>query len=395
MLAKDFVLSKVEKLGLNMHINEVDVDAIMSDYAKKFSSESPGSVVDYGIDSLWTEIFKEKKEKSSGESIYGIEVFASGIWNGLSFEKKDLEDIASNHAALSQYLKVPLKMGHNEEQKMTDGMPALGWVSRVYTEGEKLLIDVENVPSIVAEAMRKGLYRTVSIELDKEVKHKGTVYSWVLSAVALLGADLPAVNTLKDLNHYLNKRESFSVKEKFLFTLQDKGNCMTKEELEKLTSELAAQKARLDAQEQQMKLEKETFASRKKQDEEDAKRSRIAKIKSDVHAIFEDAIASKKIVPAQRELFTKLLGLDKEEAYDGFDTATLKAFVFSAQAPSDHGSAGSAGSDDKDPDAKLFELIEDLQLKTPNVTFSKAVQIVMGRNKELAKSYVNMNNVKV
>ena len=53
-----------------------------------------------------------------------------------------------------------------------------------------------DMPDIVFEAISKKRYRKVSIELDKDATHKGETFKWILSGVALLGAVLPAVNTL-------------------------------------------------------------------------------------------------------------------------------------------------------------------------------------------------------
>src|SRR5690606_25974082 len=93
------------------------------------------------------------------------EIFAVGKWNGLEFTEADLDDIVANFDRLKDIHKVPLKFGHNDEQPITDGQPAIGWVSRVYRKGKKLLADFSDVPSVVVEAIKKKLYRTVSVEL--------------------------------------------------------------------------------------------------------------------------------------------------------------------------------------------------------------------------------------
>ena len=134
------------------------------------------------------------------------EIFAVGKWNGMPFTKDDLASIAKNFDSFRDLLKVPLKFGHNDEQPMTDGQPALGWVDRVWIDGDKLMAEFADMPSKVMDAIRKKLYRKVSVELDIGVNHKGREYDYVLSGVALLGADIPAVSVLADLDHYMMRR---------------------------------------------------------------------------------------------------------------------------------------------------------------------------------------------
>lgn len=134
-----------------------------------------------------------------------VEIFAEGRWNGLDFNADDLEAIKAAYVSLQGNHDVPLKFGHNDEQPLTDGQPALGWVSDVWVEGKKLLAKFSDIPEIVKTAVEKKLYRKVSVELDYDVEHKGEHYPWVLSGVALLGADIPAVNTIADLQAYMSR----------------------------------------------------------------------------------------------------------------------------------------------------------------------------------------------
>jgi hypothetical protein len=140
----------------------------------------------------------------------GREIFAVGKWNGMEFDETDLDDIVQNFERLTEIHRVPLKFGHNKEQKITDGQPAIGWVSKVFRQGGKLYADFVDMPRTVFEAIKNKLYRTVSVELLFDVDHDGNRYDHVLDAVALLGADHPAVNTLKDLDALLASRTEFT-----------------------------------------------------------------------------------------------------------------------------------------------------------------------------------------
>lgn len=139
------------------------------------------------------------------KSLTGVEVFAVGRWNGMTFGAADLAAMAQAFDNLKGFHKVPLKLGHNPEQPVTDGKPALGWVTALYVQGDKLCADFEDVPNVVVSAIKRKLYRRVSIELSVDVRYKGKHIPFVVDAVALLGADLPAVNTLADLNAFLSR----------------------------------------------------------------------------------------------------------------------------------------------------------------------------------------------
>lgn len=160
--------------------------------------------------------WKEEKTSSNTRSL-DAEIFAVGFWNGWDFTVDDLRDIVIAFDSLKEIHKVPLKMGHNDEQPMTDGQPSLGWVENIWVAGNKLMARFSNIPEIVYKAFKQKLYKHVSIELDSGVQHKGSYYSMVLSGVALLGADIPAVNTLSDLTAFMSK-DNLVFKERIAFT---------------------------------------------------------------------------------------------------------------------------------------------------------------------------------
>ncbi len=133
-------------------------------------------------------------------TIKGVEIFATGTWNGHMIKVDDLVQMARNQQTLASKLRIPLKFGHNEEQAMTDGQPALGWVTRLRIIGNKLLADFEDVPEIVFQAIKSGRYDRVSSEVMFGVKLGEEEIGSVLIGVALLGADLPAVSDLEGLS---------------------------------------------------------------------------------------------------------------------------------------------------------------------------------------------------
>jgi len=131
------------------------------------------------------------------------EIFATGIWNGNTFTTADLQEIATNFALLKAKHLPPLKFGHSSNQIMagqTDGDPALGWVEavRVSEDGQKLIATIE-MPQAVADLIDARMYENVSCEIYFDVELDGKRIGKVLKAVALLGADLPAVTGIAGL----------------------------------------------------------------------------------------------------------------------------------------------------------------------------------------------------
>lgn len=113
------------------------------------------------------------------------------------FTEQQLRDMASAAAELRGEINPPSKIGHS---KSSD--PAVGWLDniRVNDDGTKLLADVRNVPKTFSDLIDAGAWRHRSVELRKYTSQKtGKTYDWVVSGLAWLGGQLPAVKTLDDV----------------------------------------------------------------------------------------------------------------------------------------------------------------------------------------------------
>lgn len=249
-----------------------------------------------------------------GKSLYGAELMAVGTWNEITFTDASLDGIATSFDALGLSGRVPLKFGHNAEQPITDGQPALGWVSRVYREGTKLLADFTDMPTAVYELIRSGRYKFISVELLKNVLAGTRVLPWVLDAVALLGADQPAVGTLKDLQALTLKRgpqlrSSARVafqRDTKLFTTggqtamtDDEVKALLKKQAEELTANFTSA---LNAK----TTEIQTNADKQIKEAKDAAAKTAAEAhRSQIKAKFETAVKAEALLPAKRESFYK------------------------------------------------------------------------------------------
>ena len=156
----------------------------------------------------------EKTETTANEyaleqtfNIQGIEIFSEGKWNGDTYNKEDLENMVSSFGKTG--FEPPVKLGHNEEQpELKDGSPALGYINKIYVEGKKLLADFKELPKKVYEAIKRGNYKRVSSEIYWNYAKDGKVFDRVLKAVALLGAEVPAVTNLESITGLYSKDNS-------------------------------------------------------------------------------------------------------------------------------------------------------------------------------------------
>ncbi|KKL62145.1 hypothetical protein LCGC14_2188110, partial [marine sediment metagenome] len=117
---------------------------------------------------------------------------------GCEFTEEQLDLVVSAYWATKGKLDPPLKLGHDEDQALVqeDGYPAAGWVANLRRVGDRMYADLMNVPKRVAELIRAGAYKHLSIELNKDFSVDETKYPMMLTGLALLGADLPAVDSL-------------------------------------------------------------------------------------------------------------------------------------------------------------------------------------------------------
>ena len=96
-------------------------------------------------------------------------------------------------------MSAPIKLGHDNKLLSTDGAPAAGWVENLRVVGDRLLGDLVKVPDAIAQMMKAGRLRKRSIEARRNFRVGGRSYPLVLTGLALLGAFLPAVDSLADV----------------------------------------------------------------------------------------------------------------------------------------------------------------------------------------------------
>ena len=154
-----------------------------------------------------------------------VEVFGIGVWKGNKITDKDLNDIVNGTNEIIDKLKPKVKLGHDDKQALLQrtGLPAGGWITKLKRAGDKILVDIKEVPKVLYQLIKNGAYKRISSEIlagytEPSTKKK---YNKVLSAIAFLGADLPAVTNLKDIAALYNADEATLI----IYQEPEKYNC--------------------------------------------------------------------------------------------------------------------------------------------------------------------------
>ncbi|AFM16990.1 hypothetical protein Mycch_2207 [Mycolicibacterium chubuense NBB4] len=124
----------------------------------------------------------------------GVHEISTGTW---TVERADLTDAVE--ASRAGIVRDPVvKLGHSG---MGDAAPALGRVTnlRVAQGGDLLLADFRDVPRSVAALMPKAWPQRSVEGLVNFTDTAGRTWRFVLTAVALLGAEMPGVDGLADV----------------------------------------------------------------------------------------------------------------------------------------------------------------------------------------------------
>lgn len=289
-------------------------------------------------------------------SIHGVEIFSAGTWNGNTFNEADLDKMIEAFNKTSDGVRPFLKLGHDDEQKLLqkEGLPAAGWVGRLYRNGQKLMADFVDIPKQIYELILKKAYRKVSVELFQNVQILDQKHEFLIGAVALLGAETPGVMNLQDIlarykiagydsvNIYSQDCGLLIIKE---FDNNHGGNMTTEEKLAKAELEAQQAKAAL-AQAQEDAKKFKTDLESTQQAQEDAKKELEA---------LQQKFSAQAAELKKQEIANQVQELEKEELI----TPAMKFAV--TQLLDDKASKFSIKEEGKeDKEATRFELIKHL-----------------------------------
>jgi hypothetical protein len=339
----------------------------------------------------------DKTEKPTHE--FEAEIFSVGTWNGDTYTAADLDEMAANFSELAEAIKPPITPGHTREK----GQMAFGWVTALRRQGQKLVARFSQVPDVVYRAIIAGRFKRVSAEILWNLRHAGRVYRRVLSGVAILGAELPAVTNLADLEAYLTRStdpESGSFERAACYgfalgsTAAASGLTINEEETDvdekKYQEMLDAEKAQREAAEAEAREYKAKYEAEQERQAAERKAQREAQFK----AYCEEQVQAGKMTPAAREVLVK--DLDRRCYTDAaglqFGPEDIRA-VFDAQGkvlPEGQKAEGDGnGAGGRSYERAGIEV--DRRAKTRaaerKLDYSAALKAVLAEDAELARAY--------
>lgn len=261
--------------------------------------------------------------------IKGVEIFSEGTWNGEKYTNEDLKEMIRAHDDTSPGLRPFMKLGHDRDQKLlqTDGLPAAGWIGKLYIQGQKLMADFVDIPDKIYQLLKNRAYKKVSSEIYWDIEINGKTYKRFLSAVSLLGSDMPAVSTLDDiLNLYglkldqnlvhtyseKDKRKTYDFVDQGAQMPEPKEKTYTQKEMDAKISEFkSAENDALVAKEAKDKSDKEIADLKEYKTKAEADKIKLTLEKEKAE---NDKFLSDSEVPkSAQEYALALLGEDKKE----------------------------------------------------------------------------------
>jgi len=148
-----------------------------------------------------------KKSKAS-MNFKGVEIARTGKFDAstgpVTFTTDDFDNATEAFRALGGKHRAPIKLGHDDGQALLgggqeDGMPNAGFVVNVRRADDRLVADLVDVPDGVAKLIQDGRLNARSIEALRNARLDGKRWPFVVTGLALLGSDLPAVDSLADV----------------------------------------------------------------------------------------------------------------------------------------------------------------------------------------------------
>jgi hypothetical protein len=285
--------------------------------------------------------------------------FKTGTHNGKTYSEIDLDRIVSNFYSLQPQVRPVLKLGHGGQKFLKDeGYPAAGWIDKIKKVGHVLYADVKNIPKRIYDLLKGKAYQRPSAEIYTDFQDdKGQKYGLTLSAIALLGADIPAIKSLPDIEALFNNEAYVQVitcynenydrnKGGLIMADESTQTQTTEQEIARLQAEL---KAKAD---QVAKLEDDAAKIKETQ--------RSASIKASIEKYKE----SGKVLPVQEAALSTLL--------HSFDETKILKY-------SDNGT-----SQDLKQDELLFKVIDAMPNLVQFVELSqqRGVQDAKGKEKQ-------------
>jgi len=335
--------------------------------------------------------------------ILGVEVFGVGFHNGDTYTMADIRDMAE--ASKSIDFKATISVGHwsSGENK--------GFATNLTVKGKKLLADFVNIPDDIFEKIKEQRFDRVSSEIIWDLVRNKKVFRRVLSGVALLGVEIPAVADLKPLSKHVFEEGSYEASNTYPvpFTYEDKGLIIMPEDLKKfeeLQSKFDEMNKKYDAQAAELTSEKsKVLAVEGSYQAYAAKQAATDKLVADLQS----AALTQKVdgckIPALRPLFFALYSLANETTAKVYNVETklhdeksaaclldeVMAYVNEKSSGlfQQHSAEGAPEAELADPGAEVHKRVLAYQAANPGVAYQVAASTVLAADSELSKQYLS------
>lgn len=237
-----------------------------------------------------------------------FEVFKAGIYPQGKFTKKEIAEIAKNYDPA--FCEAPITVDHIQTG------PAYGWVDIAKADGEKLKVSFKEMPEDFKEAINKGLYKKVSVEIYRNLEGKGPY----LKAVSFLGAAIPQVKGLEpvkfmegesDIYEFCNDEETEQFSEQDIEDLKnqvaDLENQLSKfKESNKKLETIKSLKEKISALTDEVATFKEK-AQGKEEIEKELTDIKVAIKKKEFEEFIDKQIENGTLVPANKNVILSVL----------------------------------------------------------------------------------------
>jgi hypothetical protein len=320
-------------------------------------------------------------------SLLAREIFKLGTWKpgsggSITADAAYVGKMIQSYAELNSKVdgfSIPLKKGHNR----IVGEPAYGYAEnvRLSDDGSTVLADFNDVDPEIVDQITKKKYNTVSVEIYPKIEYAGTVFENVLSGVALLGAEWPAVKGLKPLSVFADAGEPVVLSQEEEIEMPNFSQADLDAAVVTATADLTG---KLTAAEQRAIVAEAALASFTDEAE-----------KAQVAAIIEAAEAAGQIVPANKAgvvAMAEAVRLSVEPDKRVAAIATFKTFIEGL--PKKVELNTEAATTEQNPDGsgesasvRVDNAVKAAMTKDPKLTYRTATDVVFAADPALKTAY--------
>jgi len=276
----------------------------------------------------------KKEEMAEVFELKDFPFFKTGTHNGKSYSESDLDRLVTNFYSLKNIVQPVLKLGHGGQKFLkNEGLPAIGWIESIKKMGQILYADIKNIPKRIYELLKNKAYRRPSAEIyeDYQVElygnfkdEKGQQYGLTLSAIALLGADIPAIKSLPDIEALFNNDAFTSIITCYNENYdRNKGGLIMADEQAGLSPQITTQTQTTEQQIATLQTELKAKADQVAKLEAEAAQIKETQRNEGIKATIAKYKESGKVLPVQESaLSTLLLSFDDVKVFTYSDNGT-------------------------------------------------------------------------